>query len=339
MTRKNKAALLLTLGDPNGLGPELVCRLLGAATDFVPKRALVLVGPEQVLHQHCSELDLPVFWHSLNKPEASELKPGQIYCYTPPELKEMQFTPGQASTQGGQAAGCSLDLACSLLQSDFGRALITCPLHKDLLQSAGYNFSGHTEFLASRFNLSPEQVCMHLYGPSLRVSLVTTHPPLYKVAQEINKERVLRCLLLTWEFMQSLGLQDKPVAVCGLNPHAGEEGRIGREEIDIIAPALEQGRGRGVQVVGPLPADTVFYRTAVKKEFSAVLAMYHDQGLGPLKLVHFNRAVNVTLGLPVVRTSVDHGTGFELVGSGQASTRSLHKSIILAGSLLGHSGY
>ncbi|MFP4671821.1 MAG: 4-hydroxythreonine-4-phosphate dehydrogenase PdxA [Desulfohalobiaceae bacterium] len=323
-------ALILTLGDPNGLGPELVCRLLGQEDRNQGLPPVLLLGPEQVLIQHCRVLGLQPFWTPLQEPSAAGLEPGRVYCHTPYELRDMEFCPGQPAVQGGLAAGLSLDLACTLLLRGGFRGLVTCPLHKELLQLAGFEFPGHTELLAQRFGLGPEQVCMHLQGPRLRVSLATTHPPLSKVPEQISQERVLRCLLLTWELMQRLDLQDRPLAVCGLNPHAGEGGRLGREEIEIIEPGLKQAREQGVLVQGPLPADTVFYRAGVLNEFSAVLAMYHDQGLGPLKLMHFQAAVNVTLGLPVVRTSVDHGTAFELVGSGKAGWKSLQQALQLA---------
>ncbi|MBI9081550.1 MAG: 4-hydroxythreonine-4-phosphate dehydrogenase PdxA, partial [Pseudodesulfovibrio sp.] len=180
-----------------------------------------------------------------------------------------------------------------------------------------------------------DQVCMHLCGhdsgdtvsPKLHVSLVTTHPPLCRVPELVTRERILRCLHLTDEFVKILGLSG-PVGVCGLNPHAGESGKIGDEEIKTIIPALETAREQGLDVVGPIPADTIFH-FAAKGEYSAVLAMYHDQGLGPLKLLHFGQAVNVTLGLPYPRTSPDHGTGYDLVGSGKASIKSFQAAFDL----------
>lgn len=328
------AALLVTLGDPNGLGPELVCMLLGTEKRPTGLPPILLLGPEQVLLEHCYLLGIPPFWISVQDPFRPDLEPGKIYCHTPKQLQYIDFTPGEPAVEGGRAAGLSLDLACTLLDQGSFLGLVTCPLHKELLQLAGFDFPGHTEFLAHRFRVDPSQVCMHFYGPRLKVSLVTTHPPLRQVAEEINKDRILHCLHLTWNFLQQLNIEHKPVAVCGLNPHAGEGGRIGREEIEIIGPALERARRQGVLATGPLPADTVFYRAVVEGEFSAVLAMYHDQGLGPLKLLHFQQAVNVTLGLPVIRTSVDHGTGFDLVGSGKADYGSLQQALRLACRLL-----
>ena len=212
------------------------------------------------------------------------------------------------------------------------------PLNKAMLQQAGFDFPGHTEFLAQSAGLEPDEVCMHLCGDVLRVSLVTTHPPLRQVPELITREKVVRCLKLTAAFVrQAFGRAEaaKPIAVCGLNPHAGEQGRIGREEIEILTPAMEEAARSGVSAVGPLPADTLFFRAA-RGEFSAVLAMYHDQGLGPLKLLHFTRSVNVTLGLPFVRTSVDHGTAYELVGKGEADTGSFREAVRLAKTLSRH---
>ena len=172
---------------------------------------------------------------------------------------------------------------------------------------------------------------MHLWGPKLRVSLVTTHPPLAKVPGLITTDKILRCLQQTDAFVRRLGLEG-PIAVCGLNPHAGERGKIGSEEETTIRPAVKMAQNMGLDVEGPLPGDTVFYR-AYQGEFPAVLAMYHDQGLAPLKLVHFGQAVNVTLGLPFVRTSVDHGTGYELVGRGVADMGSFLAALDLARAL------
>jgi len=173
---------------------------------------------------------------------------------------------------------------------------------------------------------------MHLCGPKLRVSLVTTHPPLRLVPELVTASKILHCLRLTSGYVRALGLSG-PVAVCGLNPHAGESGRIGDEEVRVIVPAIEQARSEGIDVAGPFPADTVFKR-AYDGEFPAVLAMYHDQGLGPLKLVHFGEAVNVTLGLPFVRTSVDHGTGYDLVGRDTADMGSFLAALELARRLM-----
>lgn len=354
--------ILLTLGDPNGLGPELVCRWLASKPNI--REHLVLIGPESGLAYHSDRLGLGRPWIRLdawNGPQQDDLfqsdtgarptggtqegavqagkvpdsgarwlkdrSPG-VYLLEPDGLETFFMEPGEYSASGGLAAGLSLSLACDILMLGQAQAVVTCPLNKAGLQEAGFNFPGHTEFLAERAGVGPDGVCMHLCGPKLRVSLVTTHPPLRQVPDLVTEEKVFRCLRLTTDFVRALGMTG-PVGVCGLNPHAGESGTIGDEEGRVIAPAIERAKAQGLDVVGPMPADTIFHR-AYEGEFPAVLAMYHDQGLGPLKLVHFGQAVNVTLGLPFVRTSVDHGTGFDLVGKDTADMGSFLAAVGLA---------
>lgn len=326
----NQPPLLLTLGDPNGLGPELVCRLLGDGA--YAGRPLVLIGPEESLDHHRERLGLPRFWTPVAQDGLAAICAG-ISLFTPPPQGPFTMRPGQAHPEGGRAAGLALEAACLFLNSGQSPGVVTCPLNKAMLQDAGFDLPGHTEFFAERLGVGRENVCMHLCGPKLRVSLVTTHPSLAQVPGLITRERILRCLELTWDLVSKLETAPAPLAVCGLNPHAGESGKIGNEEMTIIAPAINEARARGIAVEGPLPGDTVFY-FAAKGRYSAVLAMYHDQGLAPLKLLHFSEAVNVTLGLPVVRTSVDHGTGYDLTGLDSADTGSLAAALALAGRLL-----
>ncbi|EPR34624.1 4-hydroxythreonine-4-phosphate dehydrogenase [Alkalidesulfovibrio alkalitolerans DSM 16529] len=314
--------LLVTLGDPDGLGPELACRVLGKGA---PEAPVLIVGPEEPLARHAERLGLPAFWRRVASSE--EAREG-VSLLVPEELEEFCCDPGRARPEGGRAAGIALGRAARLMRAGAGRALVTCPLHKAMLMEAGFEFPGHTEFLAEAAGLMPDDVTMCLAGPRLRVGLVTTHPPLRGVPDLITEQRVLRSLTHLWEFTRRLGL-DAPLAVCGLNPHAGEGGRIGREEIEVIGPAVHTARDRGIDALGPLPADTLFHRAA-RGDFSAVLAMYHDQGLGPLKLLHFGEAVNVTLGLPYVRTSPDHGTGHDVTGTGRADAGGFRAAMRLA---------
>ncbi len=319
--------LLITMGDPNGIGPEILCRYLGEKKEIqIP---IVIIGPESALNYFCSSLSLSPFWKGITS--LSEASREGVYLY---EVgNDFAPSPGKLTPEGGKIAGMCLERACELLKNNKRWALVTCPLNKRALMEAGYHFPGHTEFLADRFGLSCEDVCMHLCGERLRISLTTTHPPLREVPSLISTRRIIRCLELTWEMLSLLGADQLPIGVCGLNPHAGEGGRIGTEEQEIILPAIFTAREKGINAKGPYPGDTIFHR-AYSGEFSAILAMYHDQGLAPLKLVHFNESVNVTLGLPVVRTSVDHGTAYELVGKGIASYRSLEKAIELAQRLM-----
>lgn len=320
--------ILITLGDPCGLGPELVCRLLGHMPACAEER-LLLLGPEAALVHHHPGAP---FWKRLAAPGDVFQQPAGLYLYEPPALAGTAWRYGAPTVEGGAAAGASLDAAMALtaagLAAHESLGLVTCPLNKAMLQDAGYGFPGHTEYLAERLGVGRDNICMHLGGPRLRVSLVTTHPPLAGVAALITPERVLRCLTLTADYLARLGVSGS-IAVCGLNPHAGESGHIGREEIDAIVPAIEVARTQGLEVEGPLPGDTVFY-FAAQGRYAAVLAMYHDQGLAPLKLLHFSEAVNTTLGLPIPRTSPDHGTGYDIVGTGRGRPTSLAAALAMA---------
>jgi 4-hydroxythreonine-4-phosphate dehydrogenase len=344
--------LCVTLGDPCGLGPELVARHCAQAARQPDERLLIL-GPREPLERELTRLGLPGFFEVLTTCESIVDHGAGIYLHEPEGLADLEFPAGQATVQGGLAAGRCLETAVTLLQDGVADGLLTCPLNKAMLQAAGFDFPGHTEFLAEKLGVGADQVCMHLCGhdpdadhafkatpddhpPVLRVSLVTTHPALRDVPALITGERILRCLRLTARFVETLGLSG-PVAVCGLNPHAGESGHIGDEEERVIIPALEAARSQGLDVVGPVPADTLFH-FAARGDYPAVLAMYHDQGLAPLKLLHFSQAVNVTLGLPHPRTSPDHGTGYDLVGTGRASIKSFQAALDLLRRLVGRQG-
>ncbi|MBF0482905.1 MAG: 4-hydroxythreonine-4-phosphate dehydrogenase PdxA [Desulfovibrionaceae bacterium] len=319
--------ILVAMGDPDGVGPELLCRALPVLD--AGRTRLVMIGPESALAAHLARRGQKPFYTRIQSLDEMADAPGGTYHFTPPGLADFGPRPGTPRPEGGRAAALSLDAAMPALLGGQASALVTCPLNKHMLREAGYPFPGHTEFLAVRSGLPPDAVCMHLCGDILRVSLVTTHPRLADVPGLVTFDRVLDKLRLTWDFLRTLNLAGKPIAVCGLNPHAGESGSIGDEEIRAIAPAAAEANRLGISAVGPLPADTVFSRAAAG-EFSAVLAMYHDQGLGPLKLLHFNKSVNVTLGLPFIRTSVDHGTAYDLTGQDTASTQSLTMAIELA---------
>ena len=333
--------LCITLGDPCGLGPELVARHF-ADSPPVDERILLL-GPASALERAARRYNSPVSFTVLDNPADVRDKGCGLYLYEAPGLAEFDFPSGEACVNGGRAAGISLNSAVDVLKAGVAHGLLTCPLNKAMLQDAGFDFPGHTEFLAEKLGVGRENVCMHLCGhdpeddsPKLRVSLVTTHPPLADVPRLVTGERILHCLRLTAGFLRTLGL-DGPIGVCGLNPHAGESGKIGREEIDVIIPALEAAGAEGLNVAGPVPADTIFH-FAAKGAYPAVLAMYHDQGLAPLKLLHFSRAVNVTLGLPYPRTSPDHGTGYDLVGTGEASVASFAAALDMLRKLVGEAG-
>ena len=331
MTPKSSIkTLAVTLGDCNGLGPELAARCLFRKA---PKHRIVIMGYLEALGRHIKALGIQGGYEKIqNLKTISALPPG-IYGYQPDGLDGLEIEFGKPTVDGGMAAGKTLDAALNAAMSKHIHGMVTGPLHKAMLQAAGFDFPGHTEFLADKSGVGRDKVCMHLGGPRLKVSLVTTHPALKDVPAMITEERIMNALVLTCDFVKKLGLE-APVVVCGLNPHAGEMGKIGTEDRDVIEPTVAKARDMGLSVVGPLPADTLFNK-AYNGVYSAVVAMYHDQGLGPLKLVHFGDSANITLGLPFVRTSVDHGTGYDLVGTGQADTGSFDYAFEMALKLLG----
>jgi 4-hydroxythreonine-4-phosphate dehydrogenase len=342
--------LAVTLGDPCGLGPELAVRTLADAPQGYEQRGeqLLLIGPLAPLVRALE--GRPRFFEALDaglglSEQLAQRGPG-AYFVEPKGLAGLDYPPGEAAIAGGLAAGRSLELAVRLAQSGVIQGLVTCPLNKASLQEAGFLFPGHTEFLAEGLGVGAKNVTMHLCGPMpvpcapgetpplvLRVSLVTTHPPLADVPRLVTREAILRTLKHTADFVARLGLTGA-IGVCGLNPHAGESGRIGREDLDVVAPAVAEAKAAGLNVDGPIPADTLFH-FAARGRYAAVVAMYHDQGLAPLKLLHFGEAVNVTLGLPIVRTSPDHGTGYDLVGRGKARLTSFIAALDLARRLVG----
>jgi 4-hydroxythreonine-4-phosphate dehydrogenase len=239
--------------------------------------------------------------------------------------------PGRPDPANARYVLALLDRAIDGTRAGEFDAIVTAPLHKGVINDAGIRFTGHTEYLAARTG-APRAV-MLLAAGGLRVALATTHLPLRSVSAAITTESLIEiATILAHELETRFGITAPRIAVCGLNPHAGEGGHLGDEEIRVIAPAVEQLRARGVRVSGPLPADTVFL-PQVLKDFDAVLAMYHDQGLPVVKHAGFERAVNVTLGLPLIRTSPDHGTAFDLAGTGRADAGSLRSAVQLAGQL------
>ncbi len=356
--------LAVTLGDPCGLGPELAVRALADAPQRYEQRGeqLLLIGPLAPLVRALE--GRPRFFEALDAglglSEQLAVRGPGAYFVEPKGLAGLDYPPGEAATAGGLAAGRSLDLAVRLAKAGVIQGLVTCPLNKACLQEAGFHFPGHTEFLAEGLGVGAKNVTMHLCGPMpaapvpsavpgekqpgekppgekpplvLRVSLVTTHPPLAEVPRLVTREAILRALKHTADFVERLGLRGA-IGVCGLNPHAGESGRIGREDLEVVGPAVAEAKAAGLNVDGPIPADTLFH-FAARGRYAAVVAMYHDQGLAPLKLLHFGEAVNVTLGLPIVRTSPDHGTGYDLVGTGRAKLTSFVAALDLARRLVG----
>ena len=305
----------MTVGDPAGIGPEVVLKALAAGD--LPPAELVVYGPLSVLRDRARRF-------GLRGPEELGLRVVDV-----PLTGALRL--GENSAVGGAAAAEAVLAAARDALAGRVDALVTAPLNKESLAAAGHRWPGHTEMLAEAAGVS--DVAMLFVGGTLRVALVTIHRSLRSVPDAVTAAEVERVARLLHRELPGLGASSRRIAVCGLNPHAGEGGMFGREEIETIAPAVARLRAEGLDVSGPFPADSLFARAA-RGEFDAVLAQYHDQGLIPVKLAAFGHAVNVTLGLPFVRTSVDHGTGFDIVEKGVAEAGSLLAAIRLAADLV-----
>lgn len=309
--------LAITTGEPAGIGPDLCLALEGCAV----QAELVLIGDPALLKARALELgrriDLPTY-----QPETPP-RAGHV-CVECVELAA-KVVSGQPDPANAGYVLQTLDRAIrGCLNGEF-QALVTAPVHKAVINDAGIPFTGHTEYLADKCHAA--QVVMMLAAPGLRVALATTHLPLNRVAAAITPqglEAVIRCL--HHDLQNKFGISRPRILVAGLNPHAGEGGHLGTEEHDIIQPVIEKLQSEGLQLTGPLPADTLFTPPLLAGA-DAVLAMYHDQGLPVLKHLGFGRAVNITLGLPFVRTSVDHGTALDKAGTGEADSGSLEAAI------------
>lgn len=323
MQTKQIKPLVITPGEPAGVGPDLIISLAQMSWDL----PWVVCADPQLLKTRAELLNLPLSlaeYDPATPPQAHT--PSQI-CVLPISL-HTDVIPSTLDTRNGLYVVETLARACDgCLNGEFS-ALVTGPVHKGIINDAGVHFTGHTEFFADRSHC--ERVVMMLATDTLRVALATTHLPLRDVADAITGELLHEIItILNHDLKTKFGIAEPQIYVCGLNPHAGESGHMGREEIDIIEPALAQLRQQGVHLHGPYPADTLF-QPKYLTHADAVLAMYHDQGLPVLKYEGFGRAVNITLGLPFIRTSVDHGTALELAGTKSADAGSFCTALNLA---------
>ncbi len=323
--------LAVTMGDPAGIGPEIIIKGLGHTTVYDQCRPLV-IGDRRILDRAApwiSSHRLKI--ERVNAPAAGTYRPGLITLMDLANAPPDACPPGRTSAASGRAAAEYVIRACDLAMNGSAAAMVTAPLNKEALRLAGYPYAGHTELLADR--TGAERIGMMLVGPQLRVIHVSTHVPLEEAIHLVTKARVLDTIEAAHDACQALGIAQPRIGVAGLNPHAGETGLFGRQEQEEILPAVRAGRERGLDVSIPQPPDTVFLR-AVRGEFDIVVAMYHDQGHIPMKLLAFDSGVNVTIGLPIIRTSVDHGTAFDIVGTGVAREDSLLAAIELAVSMV-----
>ncbi|MFY1054253.1 4-hydroxythreonine-4-phosphate dehydrogenase PdxA [Ectopseudomonas khazarica] len=311
----------LTPGEPAGIGPDL-CLLLAREAQPAP---LVAIASRELLAERARQLGLSIELLAVEPqrwPDAPAAA-GSLYVWDTPLAVAAE--PGKLAAANASYVLQTLTRAAQGCLDGTFAGMITAPVHKGVINEAGIAFSGHTEFLADLTQTS--QVVMMLATHGLRVALVTTHLPLKDVAAAITEERLERVTrILHADLRSKFGIAAPRILVCGLNPHAGEGGHLGREEIDIIEPTLQRLRAEGMNLIGPLPADTLFTPKYLDQA-DAVLAMYHDQGLPVLKFKGFGAALNVTLGLPIIRTSVDHGTALDLAGTGKVDIGSLQVAL------------
>ena len=323
-------SLVITAGEPAGIGPDVVLKLAvnwQAAQDnlawsgvAVDQLRLAVIADPDMLARRAKQLGLGVTFVPVDAGAELPMIQARQLAVIPVQMVEKE-QPGLLNVANASYVLETLKLACDGCLSQRWQGMVTAPVHKGIINDAGVAFSGHTEFLQER--TGSEQVVMMLATAGLRVALVTTHLPLREVADAITGERVKQISRILYRSLQQDFAVTQPrVLVCGLNPHAGEDGHLGREEIDIIIPALQELADEGINLTGPLPADTLFAQHHLQHA-DATLAMYHDQGLPVLKHAGFGKAANITLGMPIVRTSVDHGTALDLAGAGLADEGSL----------------
>ena len=311
--------IAITLGEPAGIGVEIVCKLAQANQ----LENCIVIGDENLIQRHIDKHKMTIAINHDNE-GYSRLNCKHIHVHDHVEIGKLNQnnSPYVIKLLEEAAYGCL---------SGIYSAMVTCPLHKGIICDSGLDFSGHTEFLA---NISKtKKVVMMLLNEHMRVALATTHLPLKDVSKNITTKNLVEVIdVLIDDLQNKFHIKNPKIAVCGLNPHAGEDGHLGMEEIETITPLIKDYQSNNVNLIGPIPADTLFTPNKLKN-YDAVLAMYHDQGLTPLKYAGFGKSVNITLGLPFIRTSVDHGTALDIAGKNSASTESLLEAINLAKNL------
>lgn len=322
----------ITTGDPAGVGPEISLKAAASAEVFGAARPLLL-GSGPVLQYYADLLKLPVRLRRIDS--AADFQDGCVNYIPVNNLSPSDFETGKVSPLCGRAAYEYVEAGVRMALRGEVSAVATAPLNKEALHRAGLDFAGHTEMLAKL--TGTEDYAMMLVAGNLRVVHVSTHVALRKACALVEKERVYKTVTLAAAAANSVGVRNPRIAVAGLNPHAGEGGLFGDEDMCEIAPAVEMARKEGCSVYGPLPPDTVFWK-ASRGEYDVVVAMYHDQGHIAVKMAGFERGVNVTVGLPIIRTSADHGTAFDIAGRGIASEKSMVEAIKLAAAMVKYAG-
>lgn len=318
-----QSLIAITIGDINGIGPEIILRSLKEEQN--EDSSAIIIGPPGVIQHYNKYLGTDLNITEADNPE----KPvhGTVSVYWPHDDSPV-LSPGIQSAESGKTAMLAIETAIKLCLSRRTHAMVTAPISKEAVNLAGYDIPGHTEFLADK--TGTKEVLMTLINDGLRVAVATTHIPVSKIADTIDQELIVRkAEIMDRSLRSDFGIEAPRIAVFGLNPHAGDGGVIGSEELDIIAPAIRKLEGMGIGAQGPFPADG-FFGQKLHQQFDGILAMYHDQGLVPFKMLAFEDGVNYTAGLPIVRTSPDHGTAFDIAGQGTASPGSMRHAIYLA---------
>jgi 4-hydroxythreonine-4-phosphate dehydrogenase len=321
----------ITMGDPTGIGPEILVKALSMEEPFRACRPVVF-GDRGALLRAIQIQSLSVTLHAVDRITRDGYLPGKIFFFPLSQLEDASLRFGHPDRACGEAMVRYIEEAVKRAKNRELDAITTCPINKKAMNEAGYPFPGHTELLAHLTGASA--VAMMFLGSKWRIVLLTIHLPLKDVSRWISKDRILSTLRLTDEGMKKhFGIPHPKIAILGLNPHCGEEGLLGDEEKKEILPAIEEAKVLGMDAEGPFPADS-FFNMSGRHASDAVIAMYHDQGLIPIKMLDFREAVNFTLGLPFIRTSVDHGTAYDIAGKGLADPSNLVKAILTAANLL-----
>jgi 4-phospho-D-threonate 3-dehydrogenase / 4-phospho-D-erythronate 3-dehydrogenase len=326
MTGTPRPVLAITMGDPAGIGPEVVLKALAHADVFDRCRPLV-IGDRRILERAAGWLGQTPELDVVADPDQGSYAPGRVTLIDLENAPPDDIPVGEESAAAGAAAVEYVFRACDLAMAGQADAVVTAPLNKAAMHLAGYDYAGHTELLTER--TGAERVSMLLIGPNLRIVHVSTHVALEDAIARVTPQRVEDVIQIAHDACRALGIVRPRIAVAGLNPHASEGGIFGDEEAERIEPAIRAARARGLDVSDPQPPDTVFLR-ATKGVYDVVVAQYHDQGHIPMKLLAFDSGVNVSYGLPIIRTSVDHGTAFDIAGEGVAAESSMLAAIDVA---------
>jgi 4-hydroxythreonine-4-phosphate dehydrogenase len=321
-----KPLIALTMGDPAGIGPEIIAKVFDSG-EIYPLCRPVVVGDSGVMKKTAGELNLSVSVRAVSSIAEADPQPGKADVLDLKNVDLGRHRWGTPDASSGKAVVEYIKAAAGLALKREIDAVVTAPINKEMMNAAGFKYAGHTELFAELTNA--KEYGMLFVGGGLRVILATIHAALKDVPKQITKKNVLKTIRLAHAAMKQFGMEAPRIGVAALNPHAGEGRLFGNEEWDEIMPAVLQARAEGIHASDPVPADTLFYK-ARNGYFDIVVAMYHDQGLAPLKMLAFGNAVNVTVGLPIIRTSVDHGTAYDIAGKGCADPASLLEAVKLA---------